>query len=83
MNISEIVSVSMAVITNIKVIIAFAVVLIFWAFISFVLYYKKGPPRPKGKGKKIPSSSPALNASAEASAQPAEDSSGEAAPAEE
>lgn len=78
MDTTKLMPVVLAVITNPKVIIAFAVVLLYWSFISFVLYYKKRPSRFSGKEKKINSSSPALNQPTETAA-PAEEEPAEPA----
>lgn len=75
MDTTKLFPVLLAVIKNPKVIIAFAVVLLYWSFVSFVLYYKKRPPRPKVQKKPAAVSA----APAEGAAAPAE---GEAAAAE-
>lgn len=49
MSLSKLFPVLQAVFTNPKVIFAFAAVIIYWSFFSFVLYYRKRPPKSKHK----------------------------------
>lgn len=49
MSLSKVFPVLLQVLKNQNVIIAFAVVILYWCFFSFVLYYRKRPPKPKEK----------------------------------
>lgn len=69
MNLSAIIPVVKSVLTDTKVILVLVFILLYWSFISFVLYYKKRTRIPRGKKQKAAAGSPATTAPSEAPAE--------------